>query len=166
MNERRSFQGIRVLAIVTLLALVGAGCNQAAVTGPPEINYGRDICIQCGMIIDDPRFAASYRLDDGVEKAFDDLGGLIIHGRDTGELADAVVWVSDFEQQTLIDADGAFYVPTVGVTSPMGHGILAFSDKSRADQAAATLGGEVIAWDLVIGLPVLDGLVGDRHADE
>jgi copper chaperone NosL len=162
----RLLQEIRVLAVVTLFVLVGVACNPATVAGPPEINYGRDICIQCGMIIDDPRFAAGYRIDDGTEKAFDDLGGLIIHGRATGELADAVVWVSDFEHEVLIEADGAFYVPTAGVNSPMGHGILAFSEKSRADQVAADLGGAVIGWDRVIALPVVDGLIGDHHGDE
>lgn len=151
---------------LALLAVTIASCGGTDASGPPEINYGRDICIQCGMIIDDPRFAAIYILGDGTEKAFDDVGGLIIHGRDIGELADAAVWVSDFEDKVLIDAESAFYVPTLGVVSPMGHGILAFSDKSRADEFAADLGGEVIVWDQVIDLPVVDGLVGDHHGDE
>jgi copper chaperone NosL len=156
----------RLAALLTILALSTAACAGADASGPPEINLGREICIQCGMIIDDPRFAASYRLDDGTEKVFDDLGGLIIHGRESGDLIHAVVWVSDFEDEVLIDADGAFYVPTLGVASPMGHGILAFSDKSRAEEFAVDLGGEVMVWDQIIDLPVVDGLVGDHHADE
>ena len=79
------------------------------------------------------------------------------------ELAAATVWVSDFQQERLISAESALYVPTVGVTSPMGHGILAFSDEVRAKSLAAELGGEVISWDVVVDLPVLDGLVGDHH---
>jgi copper chaperone NosL len=150
--------------VLVLLAFVLTACGGASVaSGPPEIDYGRDICIECGMIIDDPRFAASYRLPDGTEKGFDDLGGLIIQGRESDELADAEVWVSDFEDQVFIEADDAFYVPTLGVTSPMGHGILAFSEKARADAMAAELGGEVISWDLVVELPVIEGLVGQHH---
>lgn len=66
----------------------------------------------------------------------------------------------------MISAGSAFYVPTLGVTSPMGHGILAFADEARAGSFAAELGGEVITWDVVVGLPVLDGLVGDHHDAE
>ena len=150
--------------LILLLALVASACSDAAsADGPPEINYGRDICIECGMIIGDARFAAAYRLDDGTEKKFDDLGDLVLHGRETGELESAQVWVSDFDAEVLIDAVPAFFVPTLGVASPMGHGILAFAAHDRAMEAAAELGGEVIDWETVIALPVMEGMVGDHH---
>jgi nitrous oxide reductase accessory protein NosL len=117
------------------------------------------------MIVDDPRFAAAYRLDDGTEKIFDDLGGLIVKGRERGDLSEADVWVSDFDDEALIEAKTAYFVPTLGVVSPMGHGILAFSDRSRAEATATDLDGEVIRWDAVVDLPVIDGLVGDHHDD-
>lgn len=152
------------LALLIVMGALVAGCGESASSGPPEINYGRDICIECGMIIDDPRFAAAYRTADGVEKKFDDLGGLILEGRDSGELEEASVWVSDFDEEVLIEADTAFYVPTLGVVSPMGHGILAFSHEDRAMKTATDLDGEVIDWATVIELPVTeDGLVGKHH---
>ena len=147
------------------LAVLVAACGNAAADGPPEINFGRDICIECGMVIDDPRFAATYRLFDGSEKKFDDLGGLILQGRELGELDDAAVWVSDFDNEILIDAAGAWYVPTRGVASPMGHGILAFADRDRAHTTAEALGGEVIDWETVKALPAMDGLVGHHHME-
>lgn len=156
---------MRRAVVVVLFAVVAAGCGSAAsADGPPQINYGRDLCIECGMIIDDARFAAVYRLADGTEMAFDDLGGLIVYGRDSGELDDATeFWVSDFDDEMLIDAVPAFFVPTLGVASPMGHGILAFAAQDRAMEAAAALGGEVIDWETVISLPVMEGMVGDHH---
>jgi len=154
---------LRLFASLVLSGLVLTACGSSEKIGPPEINYGRDVCIECGMIIDDPRFAATYRLDDGTEKVFDDLGGLIIRGRETDELESAAVWVSDFDEETLIDATTAFFVPTVGVTSPMGHGILAFEDENRAQVIAMDLGGEVIRWDTVVELEVVDGLLGSHH---
>ncbi len=150
--------------LLLTLSIAVTGCGQADTAGGlPQINYGRDICIECGMIIDDPRFAASYTLDDGTEAIFDDLGGLIVYGRESGGLVAATVWVSDFEEERMISAGSAFYVPTLGVTSPMGHGILAFSDEARAESLAAELGGEVVTWDVVVDLPVLDGLIGHHH---
>lgn len=154
---------------VVVLALVAPSCAAETTAGPPEVNYGRDICIECGMIIDDPRFAATYRTDEGAVMKFDDLGGLILHSRETGELSRADVWVSDFDLETFIQADSAFYVPTVGVASPMGHGILAFADRARAEDMASKLEGQVITWDVVVELPDIDGLVGGHggeHGDD
>ncbi len=150
-------------SLVLALGLLLTACGSEVESGPPEINYGRDICIECGMIIDDPRFAAGYRSADGVEKTFDDLGGLILHARDARELEGARVWVSDFENQILIDADTAHYVPTLGVVSPMGHGILAFADRSQAEEVASDLAGEVIGWETVKELPATDGRLGHHH---
>jgi copper chaperone NosL len=157
---------VKALLLAVAFALVAIGCSAAAATGPPQVKYGRDICIECGMVIEDERFAAGYRLDDGTEKTFDDLGGLIIHGREAGELMAATVWVHDFETREWTEAAQAFYVPTLGIDSPMGHGILAFSERDRAERFASDLGGEVIEWEVVVELPVMDGLVGDHHMDD
>ncbi len=155
---------LTLFLVVLILGTTVAGCGaQAAADGPPEINYGRDICIECGMIISDDRFAAAYRLDDGTEKLFDDLGDLILHAREAGELESVEVWVSDFHEKVLVSAEGAFFVPTLGVASPMGHGILAFEDHERAEATAHALEGEVIEWETVKALPVIGKLVGDHH---
>ena len=148
-----------------LLLVVSACAGVQAADGPPEINYGRDICIECGMIIDDPRFAAAYRLEDGTQREFDDLGGLVIYGRENGELDVASVWVSDFDDEVMIDAETAHFVPTRGVASPMGHGILAFAERNRAEAMANSVDGEVIDWAKVKALPVVEGLVGHHHED-
>jgi len=153
------------MLIVLAMALTAAGCAAAEATGPPEINYGRDICIECGMIIDEARFAAAYRLPDGTEKIFDDVGGLIIQSRETGAVDSASIWVHDFETEEWIEAEAAFYVPTMAVPSPMGHGILSFADEERAMRFAHDLGGEVLRWEVVIDLPVVEGLVGHHHMD-
>jgi hypothetical protein len=93
----------------------------------------------------------------------DDLGDLVIHGRDDDGFASARVWVSDFDDEVLVDAASAWYVPTLGVTSPMGHGLLAFSDRARAEAFATAIEGEAIDWDTVVGLPVIGGRVGHHH---
>lgn len=149
--------------LVALLVAISACGGAAADEGVPDINFGRDICIECGMIIDDPRFAAAYRNAEGEWQRFDDLGGLIIYGRESGELDTAEVWVSDFEAEDWLSARTAHFVPTLGVASPMGHGILAFATHERAMAFAADLDGEVIDWDVVTRLTVQEGLVGHHH---
>lgn len=160
-------RSLTMALIAALAAVTVVGCGTADATGPPEIVYGRDLCVECGMSIDEPRFAAGYRLADGTEKIFDDLGGLILHHREAGDdLSTASVWVHDFETEAWTEATAAHYVPTLSVASPMGHSILAFSDRERAEGVAADLDGEVISWTVVLELPVSEGLLGHHHMDE
>lgn len=156
----------RVFHLVATVILLTAGCASAAATDPPSINYGRDICVECGMIIQDARFAAAYRLGDGEEKAFDDVGDMIVHLRETGDSVDSEeMWVHDFETEEWVSVDLAFFVPTLSVASPMGHSILAFSDEGRASSFAADVDGEVITWDALKALPMNNGLIGDHHSN-
>jgi hypothetical protein len=48
----------------------------------------------------------------------------------------------------------------------MGHGILAFADRDRAQATADEIGGEVIDWGTAKSLPVVDGLVGHHHDED
>ncbi len=136
----------RLIGLLVLIVLLGA-CGSAAADEPPEISYGRDECDECHMIIDDPRSAAAYRLPDGTAVKFDDIGGLLIHGHEAGELADAKVWVHDYETEEWIEGVSAWYVHSSEVSTPMAFGIAALSDEQQATDFAAEVGGEVMRWD-------------------
>ncbi|MEZ5175433.1 MAG: nitrous oxide reductase accessory protein NosL [Acidimicrobiia bacterium] len=154
------------LTVILLTGVLAAACGTPDDSGPPEINYGRDICVECGMIINEARFAAAYRLDDGTQKIFDDVGGLLIHQRSTADSLDpGTTWVHDYETEEWVAAADAYFVPTLSVTSPMGHSIVSFADRDRAEAFAADVDGEVITWSTVMELPVVDGLVGNHHTD-
>ena len=157
----------RLTMLVVMLSLIAAACGSADASGPPEINYGRDICVECGMIISEARFAAAYRLADGTDKSFDDLGGLLLHSREVGDALDPVTtWVHDLETEEWVAVGDVYFVPTLSVSSPMGHSILSFSDEARAVAFAADVDGEVVRWDTVVDLPAIDGLVGHHHEDD
>ncbi|MGI9666691.1 MAG: nitrous oxide reductase accessory protein NosL [Acidimicrobiia bacterium] len=153
---------IRTTLIVVAIALLGAACGTADASGPPEIQYGRDICVECNMIISEARFATAYRLADGTDRKFDDVGDMVVYLQETGETP-TDSWVHDFETEEWIEASAAHFVPTLSVSSPMGHSIVAFSDLERATAFAVDVGGEVIHWDVVRALPAADGLVGHHH---
>ena len=158
-----TWRGVIVALAVVILT---AACGTAAADGPPDIKYGRDICVQCNMIISEIGHAAAYRLADGTEKAFDGIGEMVVHGRNSNELEGAEAWVHDFRTEEWVRAEDAFYVPTLAVSSPMGHGIFGFAERALATQFAIEVGGEVIDWSTVLQLPVVDGLVGDIHGHD
>ncbi|MDX1690272.1 MAG: nitrous oxide reductase accessory protein NosL [Acidimicrobiia bacterium] len=137
----------RWLVLVLTLVLLSVACGaDPPRTGPPEIAYGRDLCTECRMIIEDPRFAAAYRTPDGEERRFDDIGGLVLYGVETGELDSAEVWVHDHDTEAWIPADRATFVVADRFPTPMGHGAVAFADRGRATAFAGSVDGVVVEW--------------------
>ena len=75
-----------VLHISIALVLVVSACGSTEVSTEPEIRYGRDVCVQCGMIASEAKFAATYRVD-GEDFVFDDIGDLVVRSEEhTSEL--------------------------------------------------------------------------------
>ncbi len=145
----------RITILLVALALATVACTpDTAEGGPPEIAYGRDLCMQCGMIISEVRYAAAYRLADGTERVFDDLGGLLTYGTEHAELDTADVWVHDVDTEEWIPASQAWYVITGDSRTPMGYGIVAFADPARASAAAAELGTEPLSWTDLRSVPI------------
>jgi nitrous oxide reductase accessory protein NosL len=155
----------KLLTVIVLLAAGLASCGGTAEAGgPPDIQYGRDVCVQCGMIITEEKFAAAYTLDNGTEKSFDDVGGLLLHQRSTGDTLNLDnTWVHDYETAEWVDVQNAYFVATLSVSTPMGHSVLAFSDEASAEAFASSVDGEVLRWDVVFAMPEQDGLVGHHH---
>lgn len=157
----------RLVVTTAALAMLASACGTADATGPPDINYGRDVCLQCGMIVSEEKFAAAYTLDSGEERSFDDLGDLILYVRAANETIDPLKgWVHDYETEEWVDLANAHFVPTLSVSTPMGHSIIAFADAASAAAFAADVDGEVINWATVEQLPVSNNLVGTHHHDD
>ena len=155
---------VSLLGLVLVLGLLAAACGTAEAAGPPDIKYGRDICVQCGMIVSEARFAAAYTTPDGTKLSFDDVGDLLLYQRSTDHPIDVnEAWVHDYETEAWVPVGEAFFVPTLSVSTPMGHSIISFADESRATAFARDVDGEVILWDVVVKLPAMDGLVGHHH---
>ena len=66
----------RMVAIALMLAGLVARARPSE-PRPPDIAYGKDPCANCGMLINDPRFAAAYVTRNGQARLFDDIGCMI-----------------------------------------------------------------------------------------
>lgn len=115
--NRRSF-----MALVPGMVLAISACSEKT-TGPAEVKWGRETCEYCGMIIDDPHFAAQLRggTDRRAHK-FDDLGDAVLYMAKQGWADDPSVefWVGGAETGQWTDGRKAFYAS--GYHTPMGHG--------------------------------------------
>lgn len=146
-------RSICLFALLTVL-LTLAGCTASpSAPSAPTIHYGEDMCSDCGMIINEPRFAAAYAAQQGEGSyetfIFDDIGDMLRHIQQNLTLIGVGWWVHDYNSEEWIDAPTAFYVVGEGIKTPMNHGIVAFAEEDAANTFAAEVGGKVLDWDKV-----------------
>ena len=151
---------IILYALFLLLALTACARGDTE-PAPPEIRYGEDLCDECNMIISDARFAAGYAYEVSPgryeSKAFDDIGDMLVHAeKQTGDKVSAW-YVHDYATEEWTDATEAVYVVSPDLPTPMGYGILAFSDPAAAQQAAAEAGAELLSWDELLAADIGHG---------
>ncbi len=132
-----------------LAALVVTGCGGDRPVAPPQILYGQDLCVVCGMIISDDRFAAGLAVvDDGGDveiQAFDDVGCLLARDVVPGQVAGR--WVRDFAGDAWREAETAVYLHSGALHSPMAYGVAAFGTDDDARAAMTRFPGEVLPFD-------------------
>lgn len=131
--------------LVLLLLMTLTACFDEKKSGPVDIQWGREMCEQCGMIIDDPRFAAEVRDDKNKIHKFDDVGDAVLWLAKNNLKADAVaeVWVGNMDTGKWMDARAAHFVRVR--TSPMGHGFGAVTAPREGTLTFAEMQGVVLA---------------------
>jgi copper chaperone NosL len=142
---------MRNLLILSLLILFALSTCQSQVDldQPPDIRYGEDVCERCNMIISEPRFAAAYYTAEGDARRFDDIGGMAIYHAEHQEDV-AQFWVHDFQTEDWIIADQAFFVMSDTLHTPMGYGVVAFSDQAQAENLVSEVGGMLMTFTEVM----------------
>ena len=145
---------VKILSLL-MLTLLLAGCASGVSTiSPPEIRYGEDQCHECGMIISDPRFAASFarELSPGRYEniTFDDIGDLLAYVQKHPDEPIVAWYVHDYTSEEWIDASKAYFVSSTEVQTPMGHGIAAHAARTAAESMAAEKHGEVLDWPALL----------------
>jgi len=158
----------RALLSLVLIGFVMLGCQSSAqFDKPPDIRYGEDVCDECRMIINEPRFAAAYVTRQGEVRRFDDIGDMVQYHRKHAEEV-AVFWVHDFETEEWLRADQAVFVISSEIHTPMGHGIVAVRDRGRAERLMASLRGKVLTWQELLAQPITteENSSHSRHAHE
>ena len=141
----------RIAAAALALAVSAASCGDGG-AGPPGIVLDRTACDGCGMLISEPGFAAAYRAGRST-RVFDDIGCLLRaldeNGLEVGAGAPdrtddrvAQVWLYG-DDGRWIPAEGATFVRSDRLVTPMNGGIKALADRGAAQELAARTGGAV-----------------------
>lgn len=117
---KKLLTGMSVLFVVSV-----SGCATRA-DEPPRIAYGRDVCAQCRMIINEDKYAAAL-VDESGTHEFDDIGCMKLFEAKTGAKVRRI-WVKDARTAEWLDGSNTSFTVTPDLATPMGYGILAHPD--------------------------------------
>lgn len=134
------------MALVPLLAamLVLPGCK----SGPVSIEYGKDECAGCKMILVDNHYGTEFITDKGKVFKFDDVNCLVdfMNGK-KAPVGKAVI--IDFNKPNqFLEADNAVYLKHHKLRTPMGSSLAAFASADAAEAVNRELGGDgkLLRW--------------------
>jgi copper chaperone NosL len=122
-------------------------------TGPEPIAWGRDTCAHCRMHLSQPGYAAEMRDRSGTLHKYDDVGCLvaaIVAAR--AEVPEA--WVEDHEGGGFVPLLSAHLVRAAEVSTPMGHGVVAFKEPGAARAFAEAHGGRLVRFEELLHDPL------------
>lgn len=134
-----------------LILLVAAGCST---TAPQDINYGKDVCEHCKMVIADEKYGAELITKKGKVYKFDSAECLIDLVTEEGQKIDTVgaqLFVVNFAKPaTFINGRTAFYLKDKEYQSPMGGNIAPFDNEMLADNNQISPDAEILTFDQAV----------------
>jgi copper chaperone NosL len=134
-------------SLLLTLAVLLAACSR----GPDPVHWGVEECSLCRMMISDDRFAGQVMDARGKTWKFDALECMPAFLADN-DMTDYTAWVSD-GPTGWTPVEDAYFVHSPQINSPMGGGLMAFSDPDMAEEVARELGGTLLDWAGVLARP-------------
>ena len=140
----------RFYVALLLGALWLAGCGKPKFE-PVEI-AAEDMCAFCKMAISEKQYAAEFLNQDGAVFKFDDIGCLVNQLKTRQNRHDiAAFFVVDYDARQWVNAERAYFVRSEEFKTPMSGRIVAFKDRSKAEEAATKYHGRLLGFDEVFG---------------
>ena len=142
-------KGILHLALAFLLSLLYS-CE--AKLKPEPINYGKDSCAFCLMIVADAGFSAEIKTKKGKVYKFDSIECMVAYMLKNKLKKEelAAVWVADFPSKHLVRLEKVKFLVSEGLRSPMGLNISAFAKEEELKEAFRHFGGKIMGWEEVV----------------
>lgn len=149
----RKAGGTALLSLLSVM-LVLPGCD----TGPQPIEYGKDECAGCKMILVDKHYGTEFISGKGKVFKFDDVNCMIGFMNREPAKSDKLgkSLIVDFNSpNSFIHADEAVFLKHEKLRSPMGSHVGAFVSAEAAGTLQKELGGggKILKWSDVLNEP-------------
>ncbi len=134
----------RFKLIFVLFLLAFAACREAEIK-PVDI-AAEDVCAHCKMAISEKQFASELITTDGDALKFDDIGCMQDYLKEKPDTKIAAQFFIEYDTRRWLKGNAATFVKSKEITSPMGGGIIAFENDTKAKTAAAEFSGQVLSF--------------------
>lgn len=130
--------------ILFLIFISFISCNVA----PKKINYGKDHCTFCEMIVIDKTHACQYVTKKGKSFIFDSIECMVqkIDQNNLEQSLQFILVTNYLIPEQFINAKEATYLISKEIKSPMGANLSAFSSTEKALEIQQKSGGELFTW--------------------
>lgn len=129
------------LLLITLLIVPGTSCKEK---GSEAINYGKDQCHFCKMIISNPKFGAELITDKGRVIKYDAIECMVNDLQDGNVKYRKLYAVPFNEPKQLKRVSALQFLITPEIRSPMGANLSAYS---TTNQLAKKYQKQLLSWE-------------------
>jgi copper chaperone NosL len=133
---------LKVIIILFLFALTA--CRETEIK-PVDI-AAEDVCTHCKMAISEKQFASEIITTDGDALKFDDIGCMQDYLKEKPDTKIAAHFFVEYDTKRWLKSNSASFVKSKEITSPMGGGIIAFENDTKAKTAAAEFSGQILSF--------------------
>lgn len=134
---------ITLIAAVTFIVACGAE--------PEPINYGKDNCEYCKMLITDSKYGAELITQKGKIFKFDSIECLAAYSDLRNPKEINTMWVVNFYQPNdLINVNDSHFLLSENLRSPMGLYLSAYKEESNLLEIKKQYGGKKINWNELV----------------
>lgn len=143
----------KAINITPVLLLTAALLMQSCSSGPQPINYGKDACDFCKMVISDQKFGAEIVTGKNKVYKFDDVHCVasFIKSKYQEKKEVVAVYLTDFSQKgMLIKAETSYLMYSESLRSPMGGNVAAFAVQDSLKKFQQQYNGTIVQWNNII----------------
>jgi copper chaperone NosL len=134
----------------TTAVILGAVALSSCSTGPKPIRFGMDTCHYCMMTIANEQYGGEIVTDKGRVYMYDSvecMAAAILREKVDPKSVGMALTVDYNEPKRLVDVQGASFLHSSALRSPMGMNLTSFSGTSTAEEAHTRYGGKLMTWD-------------------
>ncbi len=140
----------RLLGIVIFGLALALGVQACGSDGPKPINFGKDQCAHCRMMVSDARFGSQLVTTKGRAYNFDDVQCMVafVKGGSVDREDVANYYLPDYTNENkLLSAEGLFFLKSESLKSPMRGDVAAFASEQDLEKVRKIHGGERLTWE-------------------
>ena len=149
-----------MIALLTGAGMLTGGCEPDTELGPPAIRLDDSVCAECDMILSDERFACATYVE-GVRGPdallFDDVNCQVYHELAHPDRKVIARWSHDHGSSEWIRTEGAWFLWSKRLRTPMASHAAAFRTEAAAAAAREELGGDVMSFEVLARCLTLNG---------